>query len=94
MLVPVRAPVPCPVSCDVRGSLVVKFYICDLYFVLSDSSAAPRRRAATVGPRTRFFAACAGELAVVRWVVIVCVCLGFYVCDLDFGFSTTLCLFI
>ena len=23
-----------------------------------------------------------------------CACLGFYVCDLDFGFSTTLCLFI
>ena len=28
------------------------------------ASTAPRRRAATVGPRTRFFAACAGELAV------------------------------
>ena len=38
------------------------------------ASTAPRRRAATVGPRTRFFAACAGELAVVRWVVIV-ICL-------------------
>ena len=35
------------------------------------ASTAPRRRAATVGPRTRFLAACAGEaeeLAVVRWV--------------------------
>ena len=38
------------------------------------ASTAPRRRAVTVGPRTRFFAACAGELAVVRWVVIV-ICL-------------------
>mmetsp|Transcript_14762 Transcript_14762/g.46219 ORF Transcript_14762/g.46219 Transcript_14762/m.46219 type:complete len:226 (+) Transcript_14762:154-831(+) len=32
--------------------------------------AAPARRD-RLGPRTRFFAACAGELAVVRWVVIV-----------------------
>ena len=29
-----------------------------------------------------------------RHVAVWCVCLGFYVCDLDFGFSTALCLFI